>query len=127
LNLNYNFWITTKILVAIFTIVISVYFMFSMLSSPTDVKAVKGEDMTTHSSSSINDPSSKKGNTLSSSPSLAAQSSNPSTSSCIAYGPTTRTITVSCTNPTSLTDVNNSLHDNSILYKQTPNGVWLEC
>jgi hypothetical protein len=60
-----------------------------MLSSPTyDVKVVKGMDMTTHSSSSINDPSSKKGNTLSS-PSIAAQSSNPSTSSCIAYDLTT--------------------------------------
>jgi len=100
--------------------------MFSMLSSPTyNVKAVKGKDMTTPSSISINDPSSKKGNTLSSSPSLAAQSSNPSTNSCIAYSPTTRTITVSCTNPTRLTDVNNALHENSILAKQSPNGVWL--
>ena len=100
--------------------------MFSMLSSPTyDVKAVKGKDMTTPSSISINNQSSKKGNTLSSSPSLAAQSSNPSSSSCIAYGPTTRTITVSCSNPTRLTDVNNALHDTSILAKQSPNGVWL--
>jgi parallel beta-helix repeat protein len=97
-----------------------------LLSSPTyDVTAVKGMDMTTPSSISINDQSSKKGNALSSSPSLAAQSSNPSTSSCIAYGPTTRTITVSCSNPTRLTDVDNALHDNSILAKQSPNGVWL--
>jgi len=74
--------------------------MFSMLSSPYDVKAVKGKDMTAHSSISINHQSSKKGNTLSSSSSLATLSGNPSTSSCITYDPATRTITVSCTNPT---------------------------
>lgn len=99
--------------------------MFSMLSSPYDVQGVKGKDMTAHSSISINDQSSNKGNTLSSSPSFAAQSSNPSTSNCIVYDQTTRTITVSCSNPTRLTDVNNALHDNSILDKQSPNGVWL--
>jgi parallel beta-helix repeat protein len=97
-----------------------------LLSSPTyDVTAVKGKDMTTPSSISINDQSSKKDNALSSSPSLAAQSSNSSASACITYSPTTRTITVSCTNPTRLTDVNNALHDNSILAKQSPNDVWL--
>ncbi len=97
-----------------------------LLSSPADdVKAVKGKEMTAPSSISINDQSSKKGNTLSSFPSLAAQSRNPSTSNCIAYDQTTRTITVSCSNPTRLTDVNNALHDNSILDKQSPNGVWL--
>jgi mannuronan 5-epimerase len=123
--LNYNFWITTKILAVIFTIIISLYFTFSTLSSPYNVKAVKGKDVIAHSSISINDPSSKKGNTLSSSHSLAAQSSNPSTSTCITYGPSTRTITVSCTNPTRITDVNTALHDNSILDRQTPDGVWL--
>src|SRR5581483_4353072 len=44
---------------------------------------------------------------------------------CINYNPATRTITVSCTTPTRLTDVNNALNDNSILAKQTPDGVWL--
>jgi mannuronan 5-epimerase len=55
---------------------------------------------------------------------LPAHSSNPSTSSCIAYDLTTRSITVSCTTPARLTDVNNALHDNSILAKQTSDGVW---
>jgi mannuronan 5-epimerase len=43
---------------------------------------------------------------------------------CINYNPATRTITVSCTTPARLTDVNNALHDNSILAKQTSDGVW---
>jgi mannuronan 5-epimerase len=55
---------------------------------------------------------------------LSPQSNNPSTSSCIAYDLITRSITVSCTNPTRLTDVNNALHNNNILSKQSSNGVW---
>jgi parallel beta-helix repeat protein len=60
-----------------------------------------------------------KGNTITSS------ISNKGSIGCINYNSATRTITVSCTNPTRLTDVNNALHDNSILAKQTPDGVWL--
>ena len=55
---------------------------------------------------------------------LPAHSSNPSTSSCIAYDLTTRSITVSCSSPTRLTDVSNALHNNNILAKQSSNGVW---
>ncbi len=47
-----------------------------------------------------------------------------SSTDCLNYIPATRTITVSCTNPTRLTDVNNALNDNSILAKQTSDGVW---
>jgi mannuronan 5-epimerase len=45
---------------------------------------------------------------------------------CINYDPLTRTITVSCNAPTRLTDVDNKLHDISILSKQstTTPGVW---
>jgi parallel beta-helix repeat protein len=50
---------------------------------------------------------------------------NNSPTGCINYNPATRTITVSCTTPARLTDVNNALHDNSILAKQTSDGVWL--
>src|SRR5689334_8349918 len=48
-----------------------------------------------------------------------------SSTNCINYIPATRTITVSCTDPTRLTDVNNAVHDNSILAKQSSDGVWL--
>jgi len=59
-----------------------------------------------------------------SNPGVSSISGNAPTG-CINYNPVTRSITVSCTNPTRLTDVNNVLHDNSILAKQTPDGVWL--
>ncbi len=54
-------------------------------------------------------------------------SSNPSrllSVGCINYNPATRTITVSCSNPTRLTDIDNTLHNNAILVKQSPDGVW---
>ena len=43
---------------------------------------------------------------------------------CINYNPTTQTISVSCSNPTRLTDIDNSLRDNTILVKQSPDGIW---
>jgi mannuronan 5-epimerase len=43
---------------------------------------------------------------------------------CINYNPTIRTITVSCSNPTRLTDIDNTLHDNAILVKQSSDGIW---
>src|SRR5207249_11058410 len=53
------------------------------------------------------------------------QSSNGSPSGCINYDPSTRTITVSCSSPTRLTDIDNKVHDSSILAKQSPAaGVW---
>ncbi len=90
-----------NILVITFTVVLSLYIMFSMLSFPTyEAKAVKTRTV------------------------LPAQSSNPSPSSCIDYDLTTRSIIVSCTNSIRLTDVNNALHNNNILAKQSSNGVW---
>jgi len=48
----------------------------------------------------------------------------PSAGDCINYTPSTRTITVSC-NSARLTDIDNKLHDTSILAKQsTAAGVW---
>jgi poly(beta-D-mannuronate) C5 epimerase len=44
-------------------------------------------------------------------------------SRCINYNPTTITITVSCSSAT-LTDIDNTLRDSSILAKQYPTGVW---
>jgi poly(beta-D-mannuronate) C5 epimerase len=44
-------------------------------------------------------------------------------SRCINYNPTTITITVSCSSAT-LTDIDNTLRDSSILAKQSSTGVW---
>jgi hypothetical protein len=69
-------------------------------------------------SSSLPGLTSKKSNTISSS-SPTTQSSNGSSSGCINYDPSARTITVSC-NSAGLTDIDNKLHDGSILTKQSP-------
>jgi poly(beta-D-mannuronate) C5 epimerase len=53
----------------------------------------------------------------------APSSSTTSGSSCILYDPSNRTITVSCSSAR-LSDVYNQLHDNSILAKQSPIGIW---
>jgi parallel beta-helix repeat protein len=59
----------------------------------------------------------------SSSSSSTAPSGTPPISTCISYNPSTRTITISC-NSARLTDIDNKLHDSSVLDKQSPNGVW---
>src|SRR5207249_172906 len=47
-----------------------------------------------------------------------------SSSSCISYVASTRTITVSCSSPTTLTDIYNTLRDSSVLSKESGDGVW---
>ena len=42
---------------------------------------------------------------------------------CINYNPSTRTIIVSCTSAR-FTDIDNKLHDSTILAKQSPAGIW---
>ncbi|MGB7953305.1 MAG: hypothetical protein WCF23_04935, partial [Candidatus Nitrosopolaris sp.] len=62
--------------------------------------------------------------------SQAPQSSNEGTTipssppGCISYNTSTRTISVSCSS-SRLTDIDNKLHDISVLSKQSPSGVWL--
>jgi mannuronan 5-epimerase len=73
--------------------------------------------------SSHQDPSSSDGNTINPS-SPHPQSNTASPAGCITYNPSTRKITVSCSSPARLTDIDNKLHDSSILAKQSPNGVW---
>ncbi|HET7148192.1 MAG TPA: hypothetical protein VFI73_06790, partial [Candidatus Nitrosopolaris sp.] len=94
--------------------------MFSILPfSIHHAKAVKDK---TPPSSSLPGLSFKKGN-ITSPTSPPAQSSNGSPSACINYNPSTRTITVSCSSAR-LTDIDNTLHDSSILTKQSPIGTW---
>ncbi|MDQ6866827.1 MAG: hypothetical protein M3044_23770, partial [Thermoproteota archaeon] len=93
---------------------VSQYPAFKMLGVLTqDAEAVK------HSTSPPSHAaSSNEGNAIPS-------SSLSSSSDCINYNPSTRTITVSCSTPVRLTDVDNKLHDSSFLAKQSPaDGVW---
>jgi mannuronan 5-epimerase len=66
--------------------------------------------------------SSNNGNTIIRTSS--SSQSNPASPGCINYNPSTRTITVSCSSPTSLTDIDNKLKDTTVLAKQSPNGIW---
>ncbi len=90
------------------------YTAFNVLPIPIhEAKAIKHKTAT----------SSNKGNTIPSS-SSPPQSNAASPGGCITYNPSTRTITVSCSSSASLTDIDNKLHDSSILAKQSPNGEW---
>jgi mannuronan 5-epimerase len=57
-------------------------------------------------------------------PVTSPQSNTASPGGCINYNPSKRTITVSCGSSARLTDIDNKLHDGSILVKQSTNGVW---
>jgi len=113
--LNSHFWISTVVFAFIFltfTFIISQFIPSNILSFPiSEAKAIKHKSA---SSTSQDAPSSNKVDTIP----LA------SSGGCINYNPSTRTITVSCSNPARLTDIDNKLHDSSILAKQLPAGVW---
>jgi len=66
---------------------------------------------------------SNNGNRVPSSPPFPPQLNAASTSDCVTYNPSTRTIDVSYSTPTRLTDIDNRLHDVSVLVRQSP-GVW---
>jgi len=95
-------------------LLISQYPAFNMFRVSTqDAEAVKP-----NTSSPSHAASSNEDNAIPS-------SSLPSSSDCINYNPSTRTVTVSCSSPVRLTDVDNKLHDSRILAKQSPaDGVW---
>jgi parallel beta-helix repeat protein len=96
---------------------ISQYSAFNGLPlSIQEAKAIKHKD-----SPPPQGPASNEGNAIASSPS--SQSNTASPGGCINYDPSTRTITVSC-NSARLTDIDNKLHDSSILAKQSPAGTW---
>jgi mannuronan 5-epimerase len=54
----------------------------------------------------------------------SSQSNAASRGGCINYNPSTQTITVSCSNPVSLTGISNKLQDTTVLTKQSPDGIW---
>ena len=55
---------------------------------------------------------------------LANTATTSSSSSCITYSPIARVITITCGSAT-LTDIYNHFHNNNILSKQSPTGIWL--
>ena len=97
-------------------IIIFQYTTFDVLPFPIkEAKAIKHK-----ASSSASPPSSNEGNTIPAS----SQSNTASPGGCINYNPSKRTITVSCSSPARLTDIDSKLHDASLLAKQSTNGVW---
>jgi poly(beta-D-mannuronate) C5 epimerase len=98
---------------------ILIHTAFNVLPPPIqEANAIK------HITSPSHTPSSNDGNTIqSSSSSPSSQPNSASPVGCINYNPSTRTITVSC-NSARLTDIDNKLHDNSVLAKQSPTGTW---
>ena len=108
---------------ALTAVMISQHIVVNVLPSSMQlVKAIK------HKSRIQADPltqanSDNTGSASDTSPSSTPPSVTSPTSSCISYDPSTRTISVSC-NSARLTDIDNKLHDSSVLVKQSPNGVW---
>jgi poly(beta-D-mannuronate) C5 epimerase len=82
----------------------------------TGAKAIKVK------TSSHTSTSSSEGNTIQSPSSSQPNIASPP-AGCINYNPSTRTITVSCSSAR-LTDIDSTLHDSSLLAKQSPTGTW---
>ena len=98
-------------------LLISQYSAFKGLPlSIQEAKAIKHQD-----SPPPQGPASNEGNTIPSSSSSQHDTASPA--GCINYNQSTRTITVSCTSAR-LTDIDNKLHESSILAKQSPAGTW---
>ena len=102
------------------TPLISQYNTFNVYPFPLqEAKAVKSK---THSSPLHQTLSSNDGNTINRTSS--SSQSNSASLDCINYNPSTRTITVSCSSPARLTDIDNKLKDTTVLAKQSPDGIW---
>ena len=104
-----------------FAILAAQYTGFNVLPFPIlEAKAIK---LKTPPSPPNQDLSLNDGNT-SMRTSASPPQSNTASLGCINYNPSTRTVIVSCSSPARLTDIDNKLHDSSILTKQSANGVW---
>src|SRR5713226_316524 len=123
-----HFWITTSIFMLVFgtsalafVLLIAQYTAFNVLPFPIqEAKAIKHKTPSSPPNQAL---SSNDGNATMRSSSSPPQS-NTASLGCINYNPSTRTVIVSCSSPARLTDIDDKLHDNSILAKQSTNGVW---
>ncbi|MFZ0513394.1 MAG: hypothetical protein WAM14_17440 [Candidatus Nitrosopolaris sp.] len=97
---------------------ISRYIAFNVRPSP--IQDANGTKYKT----SLRTPSSIEGNTITLFSSTSSPQSNTAPhNGCINYNPPKRTITVSCSSAR-LTDIDNKIHDASILARQSPAGLW---
>jgi hypothetical protein len=117
-----HLWITVSVFVIVFVtsalaltvLLISQHKAYNVLpSSIQETKAIKPKTSPPHV------PPPNNGSTIPPS----SQSNTAPPSGCINYNPSTRTITISC-NSARLTDIDNKLHDSSVLAKQSPKGIW---
>jgi poly(beta-D-mannuronate) C5 epimerase len=117
--LKNDFWVVFAFVIlalALSAPLISQYIPFNVLPlSIQESKAIKHKTPPSEAKSVTKEDADNTGSSTAASPTSPA-------SSCIAYNPTARTITVSCTSAR-LSDVFNQLHDDSILVKQSP-GTW---
>ena len=108
---------------ALTALLLSQYIVFNVLPlSVQDAGAIRHKSSSTASHAP---PTSIEGNTI-----IPTSSSQSNTSvhpvsnvGCINYNTSTRTISVSCSSAR-LTDVDNKIHDSSVLAKQSSSGVW---
>jgi len=121
-NLNKGYWTSLYLLnfmfiVLVLTVLISNPFVYN--PSIQQASAIKHTNSPHHTLPSIEDV------TLTSSTASppSSQSKTTTTSGCINYDSSTKTITVSC-NSARLSDVYNHIHDDSILAKQSQDGIW---
>ena len=118
-----DFWTTIPVFVFVYITcalvpIIIIPGAFNMLPPPIqEANAIK------HITSPSHTPASNDGNTIPSSP-PSPKSNTALSSGCINYNPSKRTITVSCSSSTRLTDIDNKLQDASILANQSPTGIW---
>jgi mannuronan 5-epimerase len=122
------FWKTNSIFMSIFVssslafaFLVAQYTAFNVL--PFSIQEAKAINLKTPSSPPNQSLSSDDGNRTMRSSSSPPQS-NTASLGCINYNPSTRTVIVSCSSPARLTDIDNKLHDSSILVRQSTNGVW---
>ena len=118
---------SASVVVVIFTLISLAVLIFSLSYQTADSQVSLSQSFanqpgnTGEHKASHRAMSSSQGDTINLS---QPQSKTASPIGCITYNPSTRSITVSCSSPARLSDIDNKLHDGSILAKESPNGAW---
>jgi len=122
-NLKRDLWMAIPIIVLV--LISNSFIVTSLMVSQLDQfswfpSLQRAEAVARHKAS----PLSQNSSPINTENAIASSISSKVPTGCINYAPSKRSINVSCTSPTRLTDVNNALHDNNILTRQTSDGVW---
>ena len=123
-----HLWVLVSVFVfvtstlALTALLLSQYIVFNVLPlSVRDAGAIRKKSSST---ASHTPPTSNEGNTTIPSSSQSTTSVHPvSNVGCITYNTSTRTISVSCSSAR-ITDIDNKIHDSSVLTKQSSSGIW---